>query len=360
MWVRVEVDTLNRCLKNTKPQAECKAVLRRIIVVNDSAVGQIWDENRYLTDNSYYNFDVAWRDKLLDYLPFDTDTSWAIATDYRLSGVGYIWVFHHEKGKTVFTKESFTQVYEYPDENDSLAGKEDVAVDMGLPHELSHQLLNLPDEYTQDLHIAGLSFGQYVMGNGSFSEPFLSPYLSSFMNDNVKKRARSPAYDGRLLIQSEDRPEKISLDLEFKDPDSDYAACQIRNVALVGGDFYRNKTVSAEADQVDLGKHIEFSSKLMEDNINCWIMDVVSNQGHRQLYLPASMFAVSKFAGVKDVSYTISFSGYDDPKAKTQEIKLVDGSDLAAFLNNLQNKGTLPYATMKADGTNTWFVWVLR
>ncbi len=75
-WIKIHVDVMNRCLKKATPPFEMKAVLRRILVIDDNMA------------KKFYPFSI------------DTDCVWAIADDYRASGGGKFYEIRHENDKT--------------------------------------------------------------------------------------------------------------------------------------------------------------------------------------------------------------------------------------------------------------------
>ena len=356
-WIRMHVDVLNRCMDNAKPPAEAHAVLRRILVIEDEMPKSFWDEDAYKKGKGYA-LDAAWT-RFNEGFPIDTDVSWAVADDYREIGGSYFWTFDHVNGKTVFHSLSLTTI-ELPDRNDSLAGKDGIKLDIGLTHEWIHRLLNLPDEYAQDLRDDTQRFKRFLMGTGSFHEPYFSPYLSCLMRNNIKLRARNYYYDNRGEVCFNDRPETIQVDVEIGKRVGRDFRIDLRNIDFVEGSRYGREIVSGKPDQVSNGTSIRFGKDLLKSQNNSWVLKVSGKNLSRELYLPPSMFNMSKLAGLNSATYSITFTDYDDPTKTTQEIKLVDDSDIDKFLKLKTEEDDLPYAKMKVEGTGTWFVWFLR
>jgi len=362
-WIKIHVDVMNRCMKEARPPFAMKAVLRRILVVDDNATKEFWDEKAYRQEASLGSaLDAAWVYRFFPY-SFDTDESWAIADDYRDSGGGNFWEFYHGNGKTIIGmppgKIPFERYFEFPEEDDSLSGKNNVKFDMGLIHEWSHYLLNLPDEYAQDVHDASQRFKDFTFGTESFHAPYISTYLAYLMRENIKLRARNYfTYDDRRGSGSfNERPREVEITAQFQKPDHVSSHIEVRRVRLLDDDYYGRKIVPKNADQVSNADFIKFGKNLFQGDSNCWLIKIVSGQTTREVFLPAAAFNMSKIAGLESAKYNLIFSGYDDTERTKQEVKLVDKTDIDEFLKNSQDP---PYAKMKVEGTDTWLVWFLR
>jgi len=357
-WIKMHVDSMNRCLDYAKPPSGAKAVLKRILVIDDGLANSFWDEAAY-RKGSGPALDWRWRKRLFRYLPIDTDESWAIADDYRGIG-GNPWIFTHKDGQTVFAHAGGAK-RTFPDRSDSLSGKEGIVLDFGLVHEWSHYLLNLPDEYVQDLHGQGGRFQKFLMGTGSFHEPFLSAFLSARMRENITLKARQLWTDDRaLLFDSREWPDKIALDMQFQDLKPSNVEIEVRNVKIET-DQYGPKKVSEAADQSAAGKFIDFGRRLLKSRSGCWLVRVTGDYGFlKELYLPFSAFNMSRMAGLNQATYSIEFSALGNYAKKTQEIHIVDDSDLDGFVRQYNSENNPPYAKMKIEGTPTWFVWVSK
>jgi hypothetical protein len=363
-WIKIHVDVMNRCLKAVKPPVEMKAVLRRILVVEDEATKGFWDESAYRQGGAMGSaLDSAWLNRFYPF-SFDTDDSWAIADDYRETGGGKPWEFRHADGKTIIGsppgKAQFDRYYEFPEENDSLSGKNNITFDMGLIHEWSHYLLNLPDEYAQDVHDATQRFKDFTFGTESFEAPEMSPYLAYLMRENLKLNARNAfTIDNRKTVNSfRDHPREVEIMTQSQDPSITNCRVEVRRVRLLDSSYYGGKSVPENADQVSETNLIKFDSSLFQGSSNCWQIKNVDGQTVREVFLPAAAFNMSKIAGLESVKYTLAFSGFDDTQKTKQEVKLVDDADIGKILDNSQDSPV--YARMKVEGTSTWFVWYLR
>jgi hypothetical protein len=358
-WVKMHVDVMNRCLKKAIPPVELKAVLRRILVVEDDMTKDFWDEKSYRQGKQGAPaLDWAWLERFGSPVCIDTDESWAIADDYRNSGSNNFWEVRHENGKTIIGvppgKASFDQFYEFPEENDSLSGKNKVSFDMGLIHEWCHYLLNLPDEYAQDVHDKSQRFQDFTFGTGSFMWPYVSPYLSYLLRENIKLNARSAfGPDDRRFSCFNDHSDSVEVAVQYQEPG---AIGEVRRVRLVDNWIAGNKKVPEKADEVSANGTIKFGKDLFADNSNCWLIRAVAGNT-REVFLPAAAFNMSKIAGLESAKYSLIFSGYDDLSRTYQEVKLVQDADVDEYIKNSQDPY---YAKMKVEGTNTWFVWFLR
>jgi hypothetical protein len=372
-WIKMHVDTMNRCMENSKPPCHMKGVLRRIIVVDEELPKSFWDEKAY-REGKGAALDWQWKEKFTEKCPLDTDAFWAIADDYRADTTkrfeqDNFWSVRHKNGKTVFGyppgAENFNKVYEYPEKADSLKGKEGVWLDMGIVHEWSHRLLDLVDEYGQDFHKKRDSFALYenfYFKTGYFLEPSFSPYLSYLMARNIGERARDFQHDNRTsYIECHPQVSKLTVKGMSENP-----RIEMRKVRFIDEKPFGDKEFPDKPDQVGengFTLHTDLFKRAKENGLdtNLWSCRVSSpDQATREIFIPAAAFAMSKIAGKYEAEYELEFTGYEDLNKKTQIVKLVDGSDLGQFLQEARNNHDNPYAKMKADGTNTWLVWFLR
>ena len=363
-WIKIHVDVMNRCMKEARPPFEMKAVLRRILVVDDNATKEFWNENAYRQGSPLGSaLDCAWKRRFLPF-SFDTDESWAIADDYRESGGVNFWEFRHENGKTIIGIPTgnvpFERYFEFPEENDSLSDKDNIKFDMGLVHEWSHYLLNLPDEYAQDVHDASQRFKDFTFGTESFHAPYISTYLAYLMRENIILNARNCYFRGDNRGGSgsfNERPREVEITAQFRKPELVSSRIEVRRVRLLDDDYYGRKMVPENADQVSKTDSLKFAEDLFQGESNCWLIRIVSGQTTREVFLPAAAFNMSKIAGLESAKYNLVFNGCDDIERTKQEVKLVEDADMDEFFKNSQDP---PYAKMKVKGTDTWFVWFLR
>lgn len=362
-WIKIHVDVMNRCLKKADPPFEMKAVLRRILVIDDDMTKEFWDEDLYRQGGALGTaLDLAWVKK---FYPFsiDTDCVWAIADDYRDSGGGNFWEIRHENDKIIIglppEKVPFDQYFEFPEEKDFLSGKNNLRFDMGLIHEWSHYLLNLPDEYGQDVHDASQRFKSFTFGTGSFHEPEISSYLAHLMRENIDHKDRNIYTQDSMWkwASSKERPKKVEVTTQSEDRNFVNNSIEVRRVRLVDSSYYGNKSVPENADQVSKENSLMFGNNLFRKNSNCWQVKAINDKITKEVFLPIAAFNMSKISGLESARYDLIFSGYDDVTKTKQEVKLVDESKVDAFI---QNEKDPYYAKMKVEGTDTWFVWFLR
>lgn len=362
-WIKLHVDVMNRCIKKAVPPVDLRAVLKRILVVEDSMPKDFWDEESYRQGKQGAPaLDWAWLLRFGSPVSIDTDESWAVADDYRENGGENFWEIRHENGKVVIGMppgaEPYERFYEFPEENDSLSGKNKVSFDMGLIHEWCHYLLNLPDEYAQDVHDVSQRFRNFTFGTGSFEVPHISPYLAYLMRNNISLNARNAFNDSQRTANAfQDRPGKVEIIAQSQNPNLTNGRVEASRVRLLDGSYYGNKSVPQDADEISRNNSLNFDKKLFTDDSNCWLLKFTNSFITSEVFLPAAAFNMSKIAGLESVNYNLTFSGYDDTERTYQEVMLVEDANIDEYLKNSQDPF---YAKMKIEGTDTWFVWFLR
>jgi hypothetical protein len=363
-WIKIHVDVMNRCLE--KASCEMRAVLRRVVVIEDEGAQKFWDEGVFRQGTPLGSaLDVAWVQRFWSFT-FDTDSCWAIADDYRNSGGGKFWEIRHESDgenqKTIIGRppgqESFDQYFEFPEINDSLAGKNNVKIDMGLVHEWCHYLLNLPDEYGQDVHDSAMRFKSFTVGTGSFEYPDISPYLVSLIKENKKDSMRDAYLGGGMRNDYyKVRPREIEIAAKYENEIFPESMIEVRRVRLLDESYYGKKSVPERADRSSETNTIKLDDGLFQEKSNCWHIKVGTAVTARELFLPMAAFNMTKIAGLDSAQYEIVFSGYDSPERTWQELKLVDDKEIDKCLSESSDPY---YAKMKVTGTSTWMVWFLR
>lgn len=353
-WAQIHIDVLNRCMEMANPPSEMKTILRRVVVVEDSAVKEIWDEDAY-NKGKGEALDTKWLN-IFGPFPIDTDASWAIASDYRDSNSNSFYKINHKNDKTVMISEKNGTVYEFPEKNDSLFNKNNIRFDMGINHELSHRLLNLPDEYTQDVHDNTQRFKDFTIGTGCFESPYFSPHLSYLLKENIKLNARTffSKYD-RATIRPDIHPEKIEVSCQLEHFDNNATSIGIRGVRVLDETYYGAKKVPQNADMSSETNTISFDNRLFQEKSNCWLISATNGNCTREVFLPVAAFNMSKIAGLESAKYNLTFTDYDDSLKTKQEVVMVNDTDI----DKVGYDGKKVYAKMKVDGTNTWFVWHL-
>lgn len=356
-WIQMHVDTTNRCFENANPPVDLQSVLRRVVVI-DEALPYDWDESAWLSGEKEA-LDVWYRNRFSERLPLDTDTSWAIATDYRVDTTskdsqGYFWSYIHRDGKTVFGQppgaDQYERTYEFPDKNDSLSDHEKVWLDMGLTHEWLHYLFDGPDEYIFDAY-PPYHFKQVYFATGSFQEPNLSPFLSYVLQQNLRDRQREYTYPEEAFIL----PSAIRLNV------SDVNSTDVY-IPTMPGNYYGEKQFPTDFTYSSGGENLELQNLINPNKhgflpTNVYIKCRSESGTDQELCIPIAAFIMSKISGKDDPTFNVEFmnnSRYES--SQTLITKLVDESKLD---EHLQTNSQDVYAKMKVDGTNTWFVWSL-
>lgn len=360
-WIKVHVDILNKCLDEAQPSVKMKTILRRIVVVEDECVENMWNEDAYRS-GSGHALDQRWHSQF--WPPVDTDASWAISDDYRMGNGAYFYDAKNDNGKVVIEKYlaggNIKKRYELPGEIGSIKGTNEVKFDMGMIHEWSHRLLNLPDEYLQDVSESKQRFNDFVFSTGSLLEPVISPYLSCVLQENIELKARN-IKDPKLNRGNEvfsEHPENIRIAACFNDINFGETSIGVTAVRLVENSYYGRKEVPPNSDQESKSGPIDLSSDFFNIKTNCWLVRVGNKNGMTsEVFFPAAAFNMSKIAGLKSAEYNIVFSGYDDTSKTKQEVKLINKDDMVRLHNNQQDP---IYAEMEISGTDTYLVWFLR
>jgi hypothetical protein len=229
---------------------------------------------------------------------------------------------------------------------------------MGLVHEWSHYLLNLPDEYGQDVHDNSARFKSFTIGTGSFDEPYISPHLGYLLKENIVSKDRD-FHSGKMATDYPSiRPKKIEIATQI-DEDSSIRGnrVEVSRVRYEGRFDYGKKSVPEKADRISETNSLIFDRSLFVEKSNCWLVKTGADRMAREVFLPVAAFNMSKIAGLESAKYKIVFSGYDDPRRTWQELKYVDDKEVDSYFRDSQDPY---YAKMKIDGTSTWMVWFLR
>lgn len=361
-WIKTHVEVTNKCLEEAIPKVDMEVVLRRIVVFDDKCIEGIWNEGAYRS-NKGPSLDQVWLSRL--WPPVDTDTSWAIADDYRdEKTAAYLYNVRNSNGKVVLEKYysggNIQRTFELPGRINAIKGNNPVKLDMGMIHEWGHRLLNLPDEYAQNVSNSGQRFDTFEFATGSFMEPVISPYLSSVLRENIKLKARN-LRDPNVLRANHvfnERPENIRIATCFENMDFKSPSVEVTAVRLKENSVYGMKEVPNTPDQKSERGPLNLSSAIFDVAANCWLVRSRDAGGKsREVFLPAAAFNMSEIEGLRSASYDIIFSGYDDPAKKKQEVRFVHKKEVP---NIHYRKDDPPYAEMKIPGTEHHLVWYLR
>jgi hypothetical protein len=365
-WVKASVDLMNRSIKNAKPAVDVSIEIVRIIVVDDKL------------EQNQVNYSK------------DVDGIWFDNSDYRVDqkrniGQGSFWSITHDRnGKLVAQNPaggsgSYGRQIVLPEESDSLETiREGCWIDFGLPHELSHLLLNLPDEYVFNFEGANSLFVNFIFNTGSFMEPKLSPYLAIQLRDNVKKKIRGYYMDPRGIGKAPDMlskfnfygalPDSVKFGvlgaeiLEVLKSSSMFPDYYDRKDAK-GGTLPSKKMTSIVGAQTggdsSVLKKTDFASQVVEGQGMYPLLfrvDCIHNNIKKEVYVPIGIFNMSKLSGVSNASYKIEFSDVvPTPELKTQTLNLIDETEIDNF-----ERANKIYAKMKVEGTSTWCVWAFQ
>ncbi len=325
-------------------------------------IKEIWDENAFKNGAPGVNdFDKTW---MIKYWPFsfDIDGSWAVQDDYRERSGTYYWEFRIIDSENIMATHVGASQSEnsfvFPRGDDDLSDKNNVIIDMALVHEWSHYLLNLPDEYTQDVHGTNQRIKDFTFGTGNFCVPDMSNYLAYLMQDNIKTKARDyfTSDNPRRWSSPNEIPADVEIDITYQVlKPADYHI-EVREVTSLDDTYRGRKSVSEEA-QISQTNSIKLDFGTFTGKRNCWLITMANKKVTREVFLPVAAFNMSKISGLESVRYDLIFSGFEDFNKTKQEVRLIDDADIDQSLHNYKN--TNYYAKMKVTGTNTWFVWFL-
>jgi hypothetical protein len=356
-WIQMHVYAMNVCFKNAKPSVDMRTVLRRIVVIDDNLPRAFWDESAS-KNGTGPALDVMWKNKFND--PLDTDCCWAIADDYRPANVTmdfpYFWKCWSSGGRINFSRPDCEKIYSYPDDKKiAVNGLDGVWLDFGLIHEWSHYLSNLPDEYAFEVRVPSRRIKDFYFETGYFCEPRVSPFLSYLANHHVKFNIRDDVVEGYGNGYSFMQIPENSIKLDVVEEPNAGVQCDIylgntRHGGQRGFDDLPNYSSPNGSFQLD--------KAIATDDPHVMMLKTASR---KCLYIPYAAFCMSRMAGLKDAIYRINFTKYSaSNQQRTQIVNLVDESDIESFLQDKENNRETPYAKMKVDGTNAWFVWFLR
>lgn len=385
-WIKIHVDLLNTCLENAQPPCRMRAELRRIIVVDDTATASFWNEEAFLLDAKNGALDWAWLNRFKGNKPKDIDAFWATAHDYRTPDrMNTSWSYFHDgDGSLVLVSrpaEGKERRYTYPAKQDALQGKDNVWIDMALLHEWSHYLIHCPDQYLfdaeGDLRPSRFLDFHFITGK-SFMDPYLSAYLSMYAEHNVRK-----GKDHFLFFRDySDRPETISFAIQdFYGQTQQIAIHKEADPGASAADFYaqtygtreeqdfgykKKKKLSLTATQLADGPTITLADSLFDTEkraAHIWLIKATvkgadGGEYVRELFFPAALLQMSKFAGLNEAQFDIQFS-YDNPDKKHLVLDVVHFSELEQFKAEKMKNNETVYAQAVIPGTDVVAMWFL-
>ncbi|MFA5103335.1 MAG: hypothetical protein WC525_09305, partial [Candidatus Thermoplasmatota archaeon] len=366
-WIQIHVDILNQTLEESNPSTQTRVQVRRVLVIEDSAVSDF-------VPSSEITLDQYWRETYGNSIPLDVDMSWAIGDDYRDNGtsLNLMYVSHSADGSRVFTQfvDGSVQVrrkYVLPPRTDSLTGKENVLIDPDLLHEWLHQVLGLPDTYIFDVR------------GGTFLNTWFYSFTTSELGPFVYTGINPSSYDAMLIERNRndqirdpygvsfDRegyrslPSTIHISVETNDPTGE-PTLAIHAVRFSGG-YLDPKNFEKTPDRAVNGNSIDITPSVLDINPSIRsnsILVRISQRGRndRVVVLPISAFVMSKLAGVEDAQYTIVFTGYDNPgESNLVMYALNSRAEFDDYVAKRQTVGDEMYAYMQVDGTETYYAW---
>lgn len=362
-WIKMHVDAMNLCFSNAKPSSDLKAVLRRIIVLEEGTLDPIFDMNQYLQGKTSTGPDGPYHQHFVfsKKSPLDTDESWVVGSDYRVNTQknidnynkgGCFWSCDSIDGKIYFGhppgSEAKSRIRVYPDHGSSLTNKMGVWMDFGMTHEWLHYLFNLPDEYGYDIYSNGEP--KAYISTGSFHEPYVSPYLSILSQNHIKKKLRDPIHEGcGIGYTISDIPEEIDL---TTDENIGIQAMRTLRVEEGKGSYF-----PIEPDYISTDKSIKKNkSELTKNNAHALQLSLTQNGQEKQLYIPYLAFNMSKLNGKEKAEYKIKI--LDEIKDTAQYITIADKSDIQPLVKEIERVNHMsPVAKMDIDGTNASYVW---
>ena len=365
-WVKDHVDCLNIILENAKPPTPMRASLERIIIISNELANRIYNPRD--KDKLGHSFDAKWKERwghTDGLLPLDIDTSWGIAEDYRPKGIGttkgYFWKYNTTGKEIVFSSgdRRFTYPYigGYP--NMIRSGQ----IDMGMIHEWSHYLLGLPDEYSQnfgpeDVWNTGEVFTNFLMGNGNFVEPRISPFLVALLNNHIKNRRRTSLRDEIYGIAYNywDIPKGLKIQLPIND------GGWVMKYGIIG-DFNSPGIEQSQSNNGEIIIPSTLGSARPRDMNHLTITEKspAARGEKREIHMPYSVFNLMALMGIEGTSLRVQFlkGSFEQSGQKTQIAEIVHDSELARLLKERSSKGLKPYASMQISGTGSWVVWFI-
>lgn len=359
----MHVDALNRCFENADPPSQMRAVLKRIIVVEDTLTDSFYNAG-------YTSPDWQWAQKFREQWPLDIDTSWLIATDHRPNHAntnppGYFWGVRNQTGKTIFGyppgEAEYKVKYEFPSKDDSLATAQDIWLDFGLIHGWASYLCNLPEEYYQDVHDSKQRFQHFYFGGSSLYAPECSAFLSLYTKENIARKNRD-AYAESKRHDFSNYPKHIGIRIAPESTAAEVGNLEIYRVLLKDGQVWaEEKTFSDTPEQTSTQDSLVFNGNLFIENSNCWLLKCNLKDGStREVYVPSAPFNMSAAMGVQIANYTIELIGQGDPLKTVQAMDMVTENKLQRHVENKTAAGGTLYAKAKVAGTDIWLLWFLQ
>jgi len=361
-WIKMHVDAMNLCFSCAKPHSDLKAVLRRIVILQEGTLDPIFDMDKYLEGKANFGPDWAYNTNFVfnKKSAFDTDESWVVGSDYRVNTKenkdnykgGFFWSSHSTNNKIYFGNppgaKSKERIRVYPDHTTNLTGKQGVWLDFGMTHEWLHYLFNLPDEYGYDVHSNGEA--KALVSTGSFHEPYLSPYLSILSQNQINKKLRDPSLEGcGVGYTIFNIPQKVQITT-----DESIKIQEMRTIRMQQG---KQSYFPEEPDYITTEGVINATKEeLIKHNAHALELSLVQNASIKKLYIPYLAFHMTKLNMKETAKYNIEL--LDEIENKVQHIAIVDQIDIEPLSKERKRVNNQhPVAKMDIDGTNTSYIW---
>jgi len=359
-WVQIHLDLMNRVAKTQPGLENFRVEIKRVIVVADS-----------------------FKSSPIDYTK-DIDGMWFNNEDYRFkteNTSGYRWrVNRQENGDLLFhsviseTDGRKDEVTLPPDQDLLQEVANNLLIDCGLTHELSHLIWNLPDEYVFDSYETPFIYKAFSYRTGSFTSPELSPYLKTLLLRNKNENIRGYYTDPRAigLASFSDKfifyglvPKKVTFQIDG------VTDLTIFRSSFVKADYYATKTFSGVTGIISIsdGSFVlpeeAFTPQIVDEKefySTVYVLQTMSGENLKELYFPVSLLNIPAIIGEEEANYKIAFTGYEPDTAfnYTQVMEYVEAGEMESYLARKNQILEPLYATMIIPGTKTTVVWSLR
>lgn len=378
-WINLHTELMTQMIKNGTPSTDLSIEVLRIIVVDDS----------FESNPTKYSK--------------DTDASWFVDEDYRTDEMTVkSWMFRYQVYKTGNDEVTFYLANkEHPKTGPSYTLKipgetykniqDGVLIDTGLIHELSHQILNLPDEYMYDVHGSPVGFKEFRFNTGNFATPHIDPYVSMLIQQNVEQGVRG-YYTDPEGVGTNSYQEGFAYLNQTPDTVSFYnmrsTEMTIQKTIFKKLDYYfSNDTRSMfllPYQDFDPGNPRRFSKKtplIGEPNVGFYVPEFIFSpqtidDKHiystdfllqttidgkvKSVFIPRAIFNMSKLAGVNEANYKIDFLWQGQTDKTIQKLTLYQASEMDEYMKTAFEKHLPIYAIMRIQGTDVWCVWTLE
>lgn len=353
-WVQIHLDLMNRVSKVQPGLENFRVEIKRVIVVAD-----------------------VFESSPIDYSK-DIDGMWFNNEDYRFYTENtsiYRWrVNRQENGDLLFrsviseTDGRKDEVTMPPDQDLLQEVANNVLIDCGLTHELSHLIWNLPDEYSFDSYETPFIYKTFSYRTGSFTSPELSPYLKLLLLRNKNENIRGyytnpPALTGlNNYVFYGLVPQKMTFQIDGAN------GLKIFRSSFVSADYYVSKTFR-EVLGIVTGSDGSFELPIeeilpqiidgKEFYSTIYVLQTTDGENQKELYFPVALLNMPAIIGEEKANFKIAFTGYEPDKAFNykQVMEYVEAGEMEKYLAKKKQTIEPIYATMVIPGTKTTVVW---